>query len=91
MYGSRGQMESYIHSYLIDFTQFFVINGKASDFLIMNTDVSQGAFPGQLLFLTFINNIHQNLRSSDVLIFEDDAAFLHQCKNETEKFLKKNY
>ena len=49
-----------------------VVDGEASSFVKVTSGVPQGTVLGPLMFLLFINDIHENLDST-LRLFADDA------------------
>ena len=49
-----------------------------SDKLHTNCGVPQGSIFGPLLFLIFVNNIHENIQS-DIKLFADDTTLLYSA------------
>ena len=55
-------------------TQCVVVDGEASDFVIVMSGVPQGTVLGPLMFLLYINNISENLTSHIISkLFADDC------------------
>ena len=72
-YGIRGSRHKWIDLWLSDRSQKVVLYGRASDPVLVLSGVPQGSVLGQVLFLIFINDLPDNIRSS-VRLFADDCV-----------------
>ena len=72
-YGIRGSTRKWINSLLSGRTQQVVLDGQASDPVPVLSGVPQGSVYGLILFLIFINDLPDNIRSS-VCLFADDCV-----------------
>ena len=72
-YGIRGSTHRWINSWLSGRTQQVVLDGQASDPVPVLSGVPQGSVLGPVLFLIFINDLPDNIRSS-VRLFADDCV-----------------
>ena len=73
-YGIRGIALDWINSYLSNRKQFVVTNGIQSDILeLSGYGVPQGSVLGPILFLLFINDIHNSLDNIIMKLFADDT------------------
>ena len=72
-YGIRGSTHKWINSWLSGRTQQVVLDGQASDPVPVLSGVPQGSVLGPVLFLLFINDLPDNIRSS-VHLFADDCV-----------------
>ena len=72
-YGIRGCTHKWINSWLSGRTQQVVLDGQASDPVPVLSGVPQGSVLGPFLFLIFINDLLDNIRSS-VRLFADDCV-----------------
>ena len=71
-YGIRGSTNKWINSWLSGRTQQVVLDGQATD-PVPVSGVPQGLVLGLILFLIFIKNLPDNIRSS-VHLFADDCV-----------------
>ena len=72
-YGIRGPTHKWISSWLSERSQKVVLDGQASDPVPVLSGVPQGLVLGPVLFLIFINDLPDNIRSS-VCLFADDCV-----------------
>ena len=75
-YGIRGKLLSWIESYLSDRTQTVVVNGSHSYPAKVESGVPQGTVLGPILFLVYINDLHQCINHSIISHFADDTRIL---------------
>ena len=72
-YGIRGSTHKWISSWLSGRSQRVVLDGQASDPVPVLSGVPQGSVLGPILFLIFINDLPDNIKSS-VRLFADDCV-----------------
>ncbi|MCG8116962.1 MAG: reverse transcriptase domain-containing protein, partial [Candidatus Thiodiazotropha endolucinida] len=72
-YGIRGSTHKWISSWLSGRSQQVVLDSQASDPVPVLSGVPQGSVLGPVLFLVFINDLPDNIRSS-VRLFADDCV-----------------
>ena len=70
-YGIRGSTHKWISSWISGRSQQVVLDGQASDPVPVLSGVPQGSVLGPILFLIFINDLPDNIKSS-VRLFADD-------------------
>ena len=72
-YGIRGSTHQWISSWLFGRSQQVVLDGQASDPVPNLSNVPQGSVLGPILFLIFINDLQDIIKSS-VHLFADDCV-----------------
>ena len=72
-YGIRGSTHIWISSRLSGRSQQVVLDGQASDPVPVLSGVPQGSVLGPILFLIFINDLPDDIKSS-VCLFADDCV-----------------
>ena len=72
-YGIRGLVNNWISSFLTDRQQAVVVDGSRSEFAGVKSGVPQGSVLGPCLFLTYINDLPEKIKSMTRL-FADDTA-----------------
>lgn len=87
-YGIRGLANNWFRSYLQNRKQFVSIPDGESDMALMNYGVPQGSVLGPLLFLIYINDLHNAILHSKTCHFADDTAILNS--NNSLKQLQKH-
>ena len=76
-YGIRGICNDWIRSYLTNRRQFVSINGSNSTERSVKHGVPQGSVLGPLLFLIYINDLHNCIKNSKTRHFADDTNLLY--------------
>ena len=82
-YGIRGSTHQWIASWLSERFQKVVLDGQASDPVPLLSGVPQRSVLGPVLFLIFINDLPDNIRSS-VRLFADDCVLYRNIKTLTD-------
>ena len=80
-YGIRESALKWIKSYLTNRKQFVSLNGVKSKTENISCGVPQGSILGPLLFIIYINDMHQAVTCSTVHHFADDTNILFSDKN----------
>ena len=80
-YEIRGIIIEWFKSYLNDRTQKTKVNGSISEKIEITYGVPQGSILGPLLFLVYINDLHEAVTHSLVHHFADDTDMLYCSKS----------
>ena len=86
-YGIRGVSNDWFKSYLFNQYQYVSINGYEFGLAAINYGVPEGSVLGSLLFLLYINDLNQAIKSCRVRHFADDTNLLY-FSNSTNKLNK---
>ena len=73
-YGIKNSALEWFKSYLAERKQYVSLNGVHSDIKNVNIGIPQGSILGPLLFLIYINDLSQLLRTGDQILFADDVT-----------------
>ena len=76
-YGIRGNSNKWIASYLESRTQKVTLNGFSSKSANITCGVPQGSILGPLLFIIYINDMHNAMKHCIVHHFADDTNLLY--------------
>ena len=76
-YGIRNQTSAWIQAFLENRKQEVVLDGSHSDQSDVLSGVPQGTVLGPLLFLAYINDLPETLRTSDCRLLADDSLLYH--------------
>ena len=74
-YRIRGSTHNWIASWLSERYQKVVLDGQASDPVPVLSHVTQGSVLGLVMFLIFIHDLPDNIRSSDHLFANDCVLY----------------
>ena len=81
--GIRGSIYGWIQAFLTDRKQKVVVDGAESTSESVLSGVPQGTVMGPLLFLLYINDLPQSIKSQ-VRLFADDALIYHVIHNQSD-------
>ena len=83
-FGIRGSTHKWISSWLSGQSQQVVLEGQASDPVPVLSGVPQGSVLGLILYLIFINDLPDNIKSS-VRLFVDDCVLYRNIHSLQDK------
>ena len=89
-YGIRGIALKLIESYITDRKQYVNILGEASDELSVIFGVPQGSCLGTLLFLVYINDLHNVSADEKFILFADDTNIFLQASSKKDAYHNAN-
>jgi hypothetical protein len=72
-YGIKNQTFNWISAFLSNRTQTVVLDGESSDIAPVTSGVHQGTVLGPVLFLVYINDLPEYMKSSQLRLFADDS------------------
>ena len=72
-YGLNGTSLDWFRSYLSDRSQYVDYDGTTSISLPLTTGVPQGSILGPLLFIIYMNDIHEASQNYKVILYADDT------------------
>ena len=81
--GVRGKLHQWMSTYLTQRTQRVVVDGAMSQEARVLSGVPQGTVLGPLLFLTYINDITNDIKGQ-IRLFAGDALLYHPIKTEAD-------
>ena len=76
-----GKVNAWIKSFLTNRTQYVVVNGHKSDPAAVLSGVPQGTVLGPALFIIYMNNITEIIKSTIIKMFADDSKLICSIKN----------
>ena len=83
--GIQGSLFNWISSFLSNRLQHVVVDGSISDKGPVLSGVPQGTVLGPLLFLIYINDIHENLSpGTHIRLFADDSLLYREIHNTSD-------
>ncbi|XP_072182188.1 uncharacterized protein [Diadema setosum] len=82
-YGISGDTLNWIMAFLSDRTQCVVVDGSKSSWQNVPSGVPQGSVIGPTLFLIFINDIQENIKSS-LRLFADDCVIYKEILSDDD-------
>ena len=85
-YGIGGQLHDWIREFITGRSQVVQVNGSSSTSADVLSGIPQGSVLGPLLFVIYINDITDNLKS-DSLLYADDTKIFRRimCKKDAEE------
>ena len=86
-YGVRDNVKRWIEFFLSQREQQVILDGVRSDTAEVLSGVPQGTVLGPLLFLCFINDLPESIKSSQAKLFADDSLLFKVIKNDSDRAL----
>jgi len=83
-YGIRGNILTWLSSFLTNRDQRVMVNGSQSSWLPVTSGVPQGTVLGPLLFLLYINDITDNI-DSEIRLFADDCILYRTIRSSADQ------
>ena len=89
-YGIRGNTLNWIKDFLDNRSQSVLLNGSNSDSIPVSSGVPQGSVLGPILFLAYINDLPDQVKSRVRLFADDTAMYLALDKPGDSEILQKD-
>ena len=83
-YGIKNETLSWISAFLSNRTQTVVLNGESSDIATVTAGVPQGTVLDPVLFLAYINDLPEDLKSSQLRLFADNSITYKTIKSQKD-------
>ena len=87
--GGGGNTLKWIKDFLDNRTQSVLLNGTNSDNFLVSSGVPQGSVLGPMLFLAYINDLPDQVRSRVRLFADDTVMYLALKKQDDSEILQK--
>ena len=85
-YGIKGHILNWITEYLNDRSQVVLVNGEKSNPAPVISGIPQGTVLGPLLFVIYINDLLDNVKS-DGFLFADDTKIFHEVTSREDALI----
>ena len=89
-YGIRGNTLNWIKDFLDNRKQSVLLNGSNSDSIPVSSGVPQGSVLGPILFLAYISDLPDQVRSRVRLFADDTAMYLALDRQDKSEILQKD-
>jgi hypothetical protein len=83
-YGIKNQTLNRISAFLSNRTQTVVLDGESSDIAPVTSGVLQGTVLHPVLFLIYINDLSEYMKSSQLRLFADDSIIYKTIKSQKD-------
>ena len=83
-YGIQNETLNWISAFLSNRTQTVVLDGESSDVAPVTSGVPQGTVLGPVLFLVYINDLPEYLKTSKLRLFADDSIIYKSIKSKED-------
>ena len=91
LYGIRGDILNWIKDFLDNRNQSVLVNCSNSDSIPVSSGVPQGSVLGPILFLAYINDLLDQIRSRVRLFADDTAMYLALDRQDKSDILQKHH
>ena len=78
-YGIKGEILGLIKAFLSNRTQKVIVSGESSQYKGVTSEIPQGSMLGPLLFVMFINDLPDQVKS-DIFLFADDTKIFRNMR-----------
>jgi hypothetical protein len=82
-YGIKGKTHSWLQDFLVGRKQQVVVDGESSGEIDVTSGVPQGTVLGPILFIIYINDITEGIKSQ-IRLFADDCLIYHPIYSEND-------
>ena len=89
-YGIGGKLLTWIEAFLKDRKQRVIVNSQHSNWTEVTSGIPQGSVLGPILFLIYINDIEDSVKSTIRLFADDMKLFSTVCSVEDSKQIQKD-
>ena len=83
-YGIKNQTLNWISAFLSNCTQTVILDGESSDIAPVTSGVPQGTVLDPVLFLVYINDLSEYMKSSQLRLFADDSIIYKTIKSQKD-------
>ena len=90
-YGVRNKSLAWITAFLKDRTQRVLLDGETSTPRPVTSGVPQGTVLGPVLFLAYINDLHESITNINVILFADDCVLYRDITDRNDTDLLQQY
>jgi hypothetical protein len=77
-------MAKYVFAFLSNRTQTVVLDGESSDIAPVTSGGPQGTVLGPVLFLVYISDLSEYMKSSQLRLFADDSIIYKTIKSQKD-------
>eukprot|EP00057_Strongylocentrotus_purpuratus_P009185 XP_011663659.1 PREDICTED: RNA-directed DNA polymerase from mobile element jockey-like [Strongylocentrotus purpuratus] len=89
-HGIHGKLLNWIESFLKERRQCVAVNGKKSSWADVLSGIPQGSVLGPILFITYINDLPDNLKGHAEMFADDTKVYTHIKSQEDRKTMQQD-